>query len=500
MKKLLLIFMLLAVPVHSAHNPIGFKKWHNGGSSFSTQIGGSVRNYQIGQTWAQINNSFIAEGDSVFRVDASVIKTRVNKNGESSSTLTWGGADYVITQKLLGIGWLKISTRGRQWIDNTMNWSNVSIDSNIVTWTGISPGVDYRVRKQNGQVEHGIFFKPAFLDSAVILYNQRTDSLDIALANVMVYTLSGNIDNADSGLGELSFRQLKSFGEYTFKLTDQRLNHPGSDTLQKIPVKQFWRKRNDSLFCIEYVMMSDVKAVHTAQPSATIWHNDTKKIEGTTNVEDTFILSASPDHANGGSVLFSIRSGSGTRQALIRAKNLATEIGVGATITNAVCSVFCTSSNAGSFDAFSVFKPWVEGDDDFVDNDDGDATYNDWASDANEWGTAGCACANDDGSDNSQDGTCDASGRDRKSTAESNTTYAAGWLTIDITDALAQSWYDETKNEEGLLLKAQGATGTNQYASTENATASERPFFVFTFTVAGGTTLEGVTLEGVTIE
>ena len=229
MKKtvLILTLLLLAVqvrPVLAEHNPIGFKKWHNGGQSFSKQIGGSVRNYQTGQGWAQINNNFVAEGDSVLKVDASVIKTRVNKNGESSSTLTWGGVDYVITQKLLGIGWLKISTRGRQWIDNTMNWSNVSVDSNIVTWTGVSPGVDYRVRKQNGQVEHGIFFKPAFLDSAVILYNQRSDSLDIALANVMVYTLSNNIDNADSGMGELSGRQLKSFGEYTFSLADQRLN------------------------------------------------------------------------------------------------------------------------------------------------------------------------------------------------------------------------------------------------------------------------------------
>ena len=119
---LFLIFMLLAVPVLADHNPVGLKQWHNGGRSFSTQIGGPVRNYQVGSAWAQINNNFVAEGDSVFKVDASVIKIRVNKNGESSSTLTWGGADYVITQNLFGIGWLKISTKNRQWIDSTMNF------------------------------------------------------------------------------------------------------------------------------------------------------------------------------------------------------------------------------------------------------------------------------------------------------------------------------------------------------------------------------------------
>jgi hypothetical protein len=485
------IALLLLVGAVSAKTPIGFNKWHISDSTYQVRLGiGDPRNYQKqDKSWAKIKNEFVAEGDSVLKIDEAVLKSRVNKNGESSVTLNWNEQDYVVSQKLLGIGWLKISTRGRQWIDNTMDFSNVSIDSNIITWTGISPGVDYRVRKSNGSVAHGIFFKPAFLDSAVVLYNQRSDSLDIALANVMVYTLSSNVDDANSGMGELSWRQLKSFGKHTFKLTDQRLRYAGYDDegVQPIPVKQFWRKRNDSIFCIEYVMMSDVKAVHTAKPNVVIWHNDTKKIEGTTNVEDAMIVEGSPNN-NYGATTIMRAIWSNDRLALVRAKNLATEIGAGATITDAICSLYCSiNSDDGNTAAYQIFKPWVEGDENGVDNDDGDVTYNDWASDANEWTTEGVLCAGDDGSDNSQDNSaCNAARRDRKSTAEStvNVTTINTWYGWDISNALAQGWYDETKNEEGIILKGTGVFASNYFNTTE--AASNQAFFVFTFTVAAG--------------
>ena len=504
MKTLLTFLILLFAASVCADTPIGLKKWHVAGNEYRKQIGGSVRNYQKpNQTWAQIANNFIAEGDSVLKVDAAVIKTRINKNGVSSSTLTWDGQNYTVTQKLLGIGWIKISTRGRQWIDSTMNWSNVLTDSNIVTWTGISPGVDYRVRKQNGQVEHGVFFKPAFLDSAVILYNQRADSLDIALANVMVYMLSGNIDNADSGLGELTQRQLKSFGKYTFSLSDQNLRYPGWDTLAPIPVKQFWRKRNDSIFCIEYVMMSDVKAVHETNPTAVVWHNDTKKIEGTTNIEDNYMRSNSGESNFGSTISIQVLESGGTVwNGIVRVQNVATEIGAGATITFAACSLWQDNSPTdGNVSAYSIFKPWDEGTQNFVACSNPGSSWNDWDCTTNEWTTAGCQCAGDDGSDNSTDnGACGASTRDRKSTAESTTNVTEtqtryGW---NINNALAQGWYDGTKNEEGLVFIA--ATGvTTFFSSTENATSSERPFFTFVFTTGGNKIFKKVKLEGVKI-
>ena len=133
-----------------------------------------------------------------------------------------------------------------------------------------------------------------------------------------------------------------------------------------------------------------------------------------------------------------------------------------------------------------IFKPWVEGDENGIDNDDGDVTWNDWASDAMEWTTAGCASADDGGSDNSGDGT----GADRKATAESTVDVtASGWYSWTISNALAQGWYDETINENGVFMLAStagGATGNNVYASCENATAANRPRFSFTYTTGGG--------------
>lgn len=466
--------------------PVDFKKWRVDDTTFSKQIGGSVRNYEKpDKAWAQIVNDFEIEGDSVVFVNKSVLKARVNKNGVSTVALTWNDVEYTVTQKLLGIGWIKISTRQSQWIDSTMNWSNFSVDSNICKWTGVSPAVDYRVLKDNGRVAHGIFFKPAFLDSAVTLYDQREDSLDIALANVMVYTLSSNIDNADSAMGDLPKRRLKDFGCYTFNLGDQRLRFPGSDTL-RIPVRQYWERRGTKIICIEYVMMKHVKKVHEVLPTATIWHNDTKTIDGTTNVEDATISDYWADKNYGGKINMDVRGGTYPTRLLIRVKNVASELGAGATISAAVCSLYCSINDTdGDNIAYSVFKPWVEGDEDGIDNDDGDVTWNDWASDANEWTTEGCLCAYDDGVDNStDDGPCNATKADRKATAEDteNVTTVNTWYAWNITAALAQSWYDGTKNEEGILLFA--STAINTFYSTESAEV-QKPFWVFTYTTGG---------------
>ncbi len=401
---LALLFLAIAPQTHSG-TPIGLKKWHNGGRSYSTQIGGAVRNFEKpDRSWKKINNNWKFDGDSIY-IDESVLKTSLDAlTGSSSATLKWEGQDYTITRSLMGIGWLKMSTKGRQWIDNTMNWGNFSTDSNIAKWTGVSPAVDYQVRKLNGIIQNGIFFTKAFLASAVILYNQRTDSLDIALANVMVYTLSGNIDNADSGLGLVSKRQLKSFGGYVFDIGRERLNYPGSDTLSTIPIGQFWRKRNDSIFCIEYVMMSQVKRVHLEYPNATIWHNATTKIEGTTNVEDTDIYSGgNAENSWGGRTTILRVDDDATARTIIRAKNLSSLIPANATITDAICSLHVWDerrNNANDpVEAYRVLKSWVEGAHTGQDCTDG-STWNDWDCDANEWRVAGCACADDDGVDN----------------------------------------------------------------------------------------------------
>lgn len=487
MRRVLALCILCLIPLTAfTKQPIGFKHWQHDDTTFTKQIGGAVRNYQRpDKAWDSIVNGFEIEGDSVVYVDKAVLRTRVNKDGVSKVMLTWDDQEYTVTQKMLGIGWIKISTRQSQWIDSTMDWSNFSVDSNICKWTGVSPGVDYRVRKSNGTVEHGIFYKPAFLDSAVTLYNQRPDSLDIALANVMVYTLSSNIDNADSAMGDLPWRRLKDFGYYSFNLRDQWLRFPGCDTLPQIPVRQYWERRGTKIICIEYVMMSKVKKVHEAYPGATIWHNDSKVIEGTTNVEDAYIDQYNPDNNYGGATLLKTYTWGSWGQAIfIRVKNVASELGVGATLIACVCSLYCSENTTdGVIDAYSNFKPWVEGDDNGVNNDDGDVTYNDFQSDALEFATEGCICADDDGVDNSNDdGDCTSANADRKETAESSTEVTTtGWWSWSVTSALAQAWYDETKNEEGIFLLNRALDNNdNDFTSTEGA--SNQPFWVFTYT------------------
>lgn len=212
---------------------------------------------------------------------------------------------------------------------------------------------------------------------------------------------------------------------------------------------------------------------------------ETKKIEGTTNVEDAMCVAAAPENNFGARENFIIRSTTAI-YALIRVKNVASELGAGATITGCVCSLYCYTNTAdGDYGAYRTFKPWVEGDEDGVDNDDGDVTYIDFQSDALEWTIGISACMNDDGVDNSFDnGSCDApEKRNHKATAEdTETVNAVGWYAWNISTDLAQGWYDGTINEEGIILIHSG-TPDNTFYSTEYTTdPSLCPFFVFTYT------------------
>ncbi len=464
-------------------------------------MGGAVRNYEKpDKSWGKINNNWKLDGDSVY-IDEAVLKVSLDTlTGSSSVSVKWDGQSYIITQSLMGIGWLKMSTKGRQWIDNTMNWGDFSADSNIAKWTGISPAVDYRVRKLDGTIQSGIFFKKAFLDSAVALYNQRTDSLDIALANVMVYTLSSNIDNHNLELGDIPERRLKSFGRYALDIGRGRLHYPNSDTLPTIPVGQFWRKRNDSIFCIEYVMMSQVKRIHSEYPNATIWHNAETKIEGDTDIEDASLHSSgNAEKAFGGRATEMRVDDNSNIHGIIRVLNVATRIGAGATITDAICSLHVFDERpggaGGDIQAYRVLKAWTEGDQDFEDCVAPGISYNDWSCTASEWRTAGCECADDDGVDNSSGdvGTCEADGSnaDRLATAESTVSIIDEdddeWYGWDISNALAQGWYDGSFNENGILLHGDDGDGTTTdvlFEPVEHTTAANRPFFVFTYTVA----------------
>lgn len=484
MRYLAIILWLCLSNVCLAQTPVDFQKWQIDDTTFQCRIGDPIQNYpETDTSWAEIENDWVVIGDTMTARHA-YMKTDVLPNGVSQISIEHNDTTYVITQKPVRLVWLKTDTWN--WIDvaDTPSWGTPTVNDDVISWTNVFPGVNYKIQKRNARVEHGIFFRPAFLDSAVNLYNQRPDSLNIALANVIEYTLSANIDSADIGIGNVNKRILKRIGKHVFGFAASRLHFPGSDTLELKLVNHRWVKRSGKIYCIEYIKMRIVKMVHEVYPTATIWHNASPHtIDGTTNVEDTYLDSAAPENNFGGG--WEIRTSS-IHNSLIRVKNVASELGVGATITAAVCNLYCSSHYTdGDLSAYSVFKPWGEGalfGSDPADAAEGEgvATWNDWSNDDEEWTTAGCENADDGGSDNSGDGT----GADRKATAEDVETVIDEdvWYAWNISAALAQAWYDETKNEEGIALIHDG-TSRNYFHSTEYP--SDQPYWVFTFTVAG---------------
>ncbi|GAG05853.1 unnamed protein product, partial [marine sediment metagenome] len=230
------------------------------------------------------------------------------------------------------------------------------------------------------------------------------------------------------------------------------------------------------IICIEYVMMKHVKKVHEAYPSATIWHNDTKKIEGTTNVEDAGLSGGSPENNDGAGLNWLLYTA--PARALMRVKNVASELGAEATISACVCSAYVyTLTTPGDAAVYRIFKPWEEGTQTAADCESPGCSFNDWACDDNEWTTAGCNSADDEGSDNSGDGT----GADRKATAEDTETIDAddSWYGWSISSALAQAWYDETANENGVALAGVGTVYAACYSTEHDG---DQPFWVFTYT------------------
>jgi hypothetical protein len=243
-----------------------------------TKVGGAALNYpDTDSTWAQIQNDWLIVDDTLMTNRRSVLKTDVNHVGQTTITVTINGHTCTVSQRLIKMIW--INTKTHQWTDLApVAWNRPSVDSNVVHWQDIVPGIDYQVRKTGGQVDHAIMFRPTFLNSALALYDQRADSADIALGNVIAYELTG-VDHADSALGTVAHRKLSQLGKYWFGLRQQRLRYPGGDSLPRLPVKQRWIKQNGKIYAVEFVMMSAIKQLHQADPTATIWHNASTLIE-----------------------------------------------------------------------------------------------------------------------------------------------------------------------------------------------------------------------------
>ena len=481
---LVISIVLLATGV-LAQNPIGYQQWQVGEQT-KTQFGGAPGNYQIGEDWAVIVNDFVVEGDSIFACEQSILKTRVNRNtGVSTVRLTKDGVDYTITQKLLGIAWINTNTRQSLWIDSTMNFNLVSRNGPIVSWTGVSPGVHYAVEHQRGAVHHRIFFTPAFLDSAITLYDQRADSLDIALANVIIYTLSSSINHHDSVFGDVDMRFFRDFGRMSFQSTQQQLHFPGMDTLPTIPVRQYWEKRGDKLICLEYVKMRRIKQVHEAYPTETLWHNDSKTFTNGSNVEDTYGLRIGGGNDNNYGADNTVDIDNTNMHCFLKITSVAATLGANQDVDSAFCSLYVAVGNENTIEFFRVFKPWNEGNLNGTVPNPGDnfLTWDECNADGGGgWTMVGCESANDGGSDNA----CNGSDADRKATAEASVAMTGDngvWYRADFT-TIVGLWYATTANENGVVGIGTGG-GDILLRPSDYTTASQRTHWIVFHSEAG---------------
>lgn len=480
-----LIFFLLTSVTWADWVPKGFKKWQDSEDTtvHRKRIGGEIANYQKqDKSWAPIENDWVKVGQR-HKCQNSLLKVDVGGDGESIVELTYGDSSYTVTQQLVKIGIIDTTTWEWRGIIRMPDWGKPTVTGNVMRWENLTPAIDYEIEKGNGVARHRIVFNTDFLENVRFVYRQSHDSSRFALANKMVFVMSGNIPDT---LGLMNEWVLADLGDHIFLMPRQTLHFAGRDTMPELEtvVRQRWERSGDTLFCTEYVMASELIRIFDLFPDSGMHHNDeTKVIDGTTNVEDAMLHSGVADNNYGGSENWYLDGDEQTR-AVIRVKNVASELGGGATISACACSSNCYTEQgfSNNVSAYRVFKPYVEGDENGVNDDDGDVTWNDWASDANEWTTAGCESADDGGSDNSGDGT----GADRKATAEDTEGVdAVGWYGWDISSDLAQGWYAGTINEEGVVLINAGSN-YKYFRSTEYA--SDQPFWTFTYTTGGAPT------------
>lgn len=288
--RLLMVVVILSSACF-AQTPSGYNQWEISDNKYQSQFGGEFHNYhKPDQSWAEIESDWINEGDTLFTNYRSILQTDVTDKGQSRITLNYKGNTYTVTQTPKRLIWLK--TDNWNWIDifPSTTWPTPTVDDSVVSWSNIFPGVNYQIIKRRGAVPHRVQFKPAFLDSAVTLYNQRSDSQTIALGNVIEYSLTG-VDDADIGIGNVSKRILKKLKDFVFEISNQRLWHDTAVT--DIPVLQRWVKVAGKIYCIEYVMMSDVKQFHEDYPTEIIWHNTETTVKPSTN--DCYIYSQAVD-------------------------------------------------------------------------------------------------------------------------------------------------------------------------------------------------------------
>ncbi len=471
MRYLFILLLFCSSVLAQTPIPIDYNKWKTSDTTFQVKLGGALSNYpDTDSTFAKIENDYVAEGDSVYVCNTSILKTRINDKGVATVSIKWNGTTYAVRQIPRKLIW--INTQTKNWTDviPNLSWSEPAKDSNVVKWN--FPGFDYSLIKKNGQVDYQINFKNAFLDSAITLYNQRADSQYIALGNVHEYTFTNIDDSILIDIAEVNMKRLKTLGKYTFDLSRQNLQWNGSDTSTTVPVKQRWIKVNGKIYCVEFVMMSNIKKVHENYPTSNIWHNSTVNWgAGSDEADKDSQIQDNDVNTNFGSSFdLGVRDQSttlGRIRALVWWDDILTELD-GATISEALLSLklHYASSATMEITVQGVKRSWVES----------EVTWNK-ASSSVSWTTAGCGDATNDLTSFTFYG---------GSLVAGDTVGHENRNVWDVTTLLQ----DEFSDINGFLLhpiEDSDPYQTTIYRSSEYTTASHRPKFTATYTT-GSTT------------
>lgn len=478
----------------TAQTPIGMMRWQVDDTTQTFRSGGAYQNYlDTNDDWREIENDFHVNGSGLFVSWNRLLKTTVDSLGDVIVNYThpYNGVEYTVIQQPHSLKWFRLSDSVWAHIDSTPNFSNVAFDSNVVSFDGMYPGVDYRVRLSPGRVENQNRFKPNFLDSLVILYDQRPDSADIYLANVMKFTLTRNIDDDTVSLGNVRRRVLKKWGGMVFEVGDTQLQgFPGADTLE-IPVWQRYKFVGDQLYVLEFVKASDIKYIHELYPTETLWHNTDFILDNDTDIEDAYLDTGGGGDVNTGNAA-SIRLADGVWTIVIRASGLNDSLtAFGATsLTYAACSLYQYDPEPVDVVDASYYLMWnPEG---WVEVDTGisivgGVTRNDWESPDFEWITPNVDCNDDVGFFNTTDnGACNpGSGRDRKTTAAGVVTLpnSVGWVGFPYT-ADANMFFDSTKAHSLFFTTDKEGFSDGSWFRSRESGDGNKPFFAVTYITA----------------
>ncbi|MCK5603107.1 DNRLRE domain-containing protein [Candidatus Pacearchaeota archaeon] len=457
-----LVLILVIVSLSFAQNtPIGYSQWQRNEIQKET-IFGRLYNFQKpDSSWAEIENGFTDSAGVLFHARNAILRTEVTNNGRSIVTLNYKGNEYIVTQAPKRLIWLKTDTW--DWVDvfSSTSWPTPTVNGNVITWNNIFPGINYQIIKENGSVPHRVLFKPAFLDSAVTLYNQRADSQTIALGNVIEYSLTG-VDNADIEIGNVPKRVLKKLKDFVFEISQQKLWHDAVQTSDTIT--QRWVKQSGKLYCIEYVMMSDVKQIHEDYPTDIIWHNSETE---TVVSRDTYGYEGAATTNYGTEVTFSMRhSGSAIKKWAYVYFNIsaipATDI-----VDSAILFFFKVqpNNNTDTWHVGRLTTEWVE------DTASWDSARGDIL-----WTTAGGdydSCGN---TENDEIRMCDSTTRFNSADYNDSTWCERSDSTDGELSNIVQKWIKGTYTNYGFEIKTTYDAGDMNIKSLQEEVVARRPY------------------------